>query len=192
MATQKVDAKRARIETIINIAHRLFEQNGYEQVGIREICQSAGLSPTQLYRLDLSKQDLLAEVILRVNQEQIKRIKPFTSKGFKSAQKYIESYLLHLYESDIQIKSIRAEGAAFGWKWSGKYEALIIEQLFKLIKPIADALEYDGYDEIQARCYAVWSLYYVGYRHAVMQNADAKACLEGIMPSLKLLIPIRP
>jgi AcrR family transcriptional regulator len=188
MATQKTDAKRLRIDAIINTAHQLFETNGYEQVGIREICQSVGLSPTQLYRLDLTKQDLLAEVILRVNQEQINRIKPFTSKGFKSAQAYIESYLLNLYESDIQIKSIRAEGAAFGWKWSGKYESLIIEQVFKLIKPIADALEYEGYDEIQARCYAIWSLYYVGYRHAVMQNADAKACLEGIRPSLKLCL----
>ena len=188
MATQKTDAKRLRIDAIINTAHQLFETNGYEQVGIREICQSVGLSPTQLYRLDLTKQDLLAEVILRVNQEQINRIKPFTSKGFKSAQAYIEGYLLHLYESDIQIRSIRAEGAAFGWKWSGKYESLIIEQVFKLIKPIADALEYEGYDEIQARCYAIWSLYYVGYRHAVMQNADAKACLEGIRPSLKLCL----
>lgn len=188
MATQKDDAKRDRIDTIINIAHRLFEKNGYEQVGIREICQSAGLSPTQLYRLELTKQDLLAEVILRVNQEQINRIKPFAIKGFKSAQAYIEDYLLKLYESDIQIKSIRAEGAAFGWKWSGKYESRIIEQVFKLIKPIADALQHDGYDEIQARCYAIWSLYYVGYRQAVMQNADAKACLEGIKPSLRLCL----
>lgn len=187
MATQKIDAKRQRIDTIIHIAHRLFEQNGYEKVGIREICQSAGLSPTQLYRLDLSKQDLLAEVILRLNQQQIAHIKPFSAKGFISAEIYIEAYLLNLYASDIEIKSIRAEGAAFGWKWSAKYEGLIIEQLFMLIKPIADALEHDGYDEVQARCYAIWSLYYVGYRHAVMENGDAKSCLAGIRPSLKLL-----
>ena len=187
MATQQVDAKRERLETIINAAHALFQQQGYEQVGIRELCQSVGLSPTQLYRLGLSKQDLLAEVILRVNQKQINEIKPFSAKGFKSAQAYIEGYLLGLYEADIEIKSIRAEGAAFGWKWSGKYETLIIEQVFKLIQPIADALEHDGYTDIQAHCYAIWSLYYVGYRHAVMHGGDASACLDGIKPSLSLL-----
>lgn len=188
MATQKVDAKLQRIETITNIAHELFEKKGYEQVGIREICQSAGLSPTQLYRLGLTKQDLLAEVILRVNQKQIEKIKPFSTANFKSAECYIKGYLLRLYESDIQIKSIRAEGAAFGWKWSEKYEALIIVQVFQLIQPIADALEHDGYSDIQARCYAIWSLYYVGYRHAVMQNGDAEACLAGIYPSLDLCL----
>lgn len=188
MKQEKVDAKNTRIDTIIKIAHRHFETKGYEPVGIREICQEAGLSPTQLYRLGLSKQDLLAEVILRVNQKQIDAIKPFSPAGFKSAQKYIEGYLLKLYESDIQIKSIRTEGAAFGWKWSGKYESLIIGQVFQLIKPIADALEFDGYDDIQARCYAIWSLYYVGYRHAVMQGGDAKDCLKGIMPSLALCL----
>ncbi len=188
MATQKVDAKLERIETIITIAHRLFEQNGYEQVGIREICLSAGLSPTQLYRLGLSKQDLLAEVILRVNQKQIACIKPFSIKGFNSAESYIEAYLFKLYESDILIKGIRTEGAAFGWKWSGKYEEQIVKQVFQLIQPIIDALTHEGFNDIPARCYAIWSLYYVGYRHAVMHDGDAKACLEGIKPSLKLLL----
>ncbi len=188
MATKQADTKLRRLDAIVSIAHSRFAQSGYEGVGVREICQMAGLSPTQLYRLGISKQDLLAEVILRVNQSQIDSIKPFSAKGFESAQTYIENYLLKLYQADIGIKSIRAEGAAFGWKWSGKYEALIIEQVFQLIKPIADALTHDRYDEIQARCYAIWSLYYVGYRHAVMNNGDARSCLDGIKPSLALCL----
>jgi AcrR family transcriptional regulator len=188
MNAKQTDIKLKRLDSIVSIAHRLFEQSGYEHVGVREICQTAGLSPTQLYRLGVSKQDLLAEVILRVNQSQINSIKPFSTKGFKSARTYIETYLLKLYQADIDIKGIRAEGAAFGWKWSGKYEALIIEQVFQLIKPIADALTHDRYDEIQARCYAIWSLYYVGYRHAVMNNGDARSCLDEIKPSLALCL----
>lgn len=186
--SKKSDINRQRLETIIDIAHSLFAQSGYENVGIREICQTAGLSPTQLYRLGVSKQDLLAEVILRVNQKQIVSIKAFSARGFKSAQAYIETYLLNLYEADIAIKGIRAEGAAFGWKWSGKYEELIIAQVFQLIKPISDALVHDRYDAVQARCYAIWSLYYVGYRHAVMHNGNAKACINGIKPSLALCL----
>ena len=181
-------ARRERAERVVGIAHALFERDGYEQVGIRDICTMAGISPTQLYRLGLDKKDLLAEVILRVNQKIIDRIKPFSTKGFKSAQDYIDHYLLGLYEQDIAIKGIRAEGAAFGWKWSGKYEELIIQQIFRMIQPIADALQHDKYDEIQARCYAIWSLYYVGYRHAVMRNGDAAACLDQVRPSLAVCL----
>ena len=184
----KRDAELKRIEAVVKIAHRLFAKKGYEEVGIREISAEAGLSPTQLYRLGLDKRDLLAEVILRENQKQIEEIKPFPAKSHSSAAKFIESYLLDLYEKDIAIKTIRAEGAAFGWKWSDKYEALIIEQLMFLIKPIADALTHFKYDEIEARCYTIWSLYYVGYRNAVMNNASAKECLEGIKSSLDLCL----
>lgn len=184
----KRDAELKRIEAVVKIAHRLFAKKGYEEVGIREICAEAGISPMQLYRLGLDKRDLLAEVILRVNQTQIEKIKPFASTGYSSATKFIESYLLDLYEKDVAIKTIRAEGAAFGWKWSAKYETLIIEQLMQLIQPIADALTHYKYDEIQARCYAIWSLYYVGYRNAIMNNASAAQCLEAIKPSLNLCL----
>ena len=177
-----------RLAVVVKIAHRLFASRGYEAVGIREIAQEAGISPMQVYRLGVDKTDLLAEVILIVNQEMIEQIKTFNGALFKGALPFIESYLLDLYEQDIKIKNIRKEGAAFGWKWSKKYEALIIEQLMQILKPIADALTHFEYDEIEARCYAIWSLYYVGYRNAVMNNADANACLDAIKPSLAICL----
>ncbi len=140
----------------------------------------------QVYRLGLDKQDLLAEVILIVNQEIISETKPFSVGRSKAAPDYIERYLLDLYAKDIDIKGIRKEGAAFGWKWSGKYEQLIIAQLMQILKPISDCLNHYRYDDIEARCYAIWSLYYVGYRNAVMNNASAAQCLEGIKPSLAI------
>lgn len=184
----KLKKTRAQVEPIVKVAHRLFEKHGFEHVGMREISAAAKKSPIQLYRLGLDKQDLLAEVILRVNAEQIKNIKSFVPNKKISANTFIEAYLLDLYEQDIAIKSIRKEGAAFGWKWSEKYEALIIQQLMEIIKPIADALVHDGYKDIDARCYGIWSLYYVGYRSAVMDDFDAQGCLNGIKPSLNLLL----
>ena len=184
----KLKKAQAQIESIVKVAHRLFARHGFEHVGIREISAHAKKSPMQLYRLGLDKQDLLAEVILRVNAEQIKNIKPFVHDKKISSHQFIEAYLLDLYKQDIAIKSIRKEGAAFGWKWSDKYETLIIQQLMEIIKPIADALVHDGYKDIEARCYGIWSLYYVGYRAAVMNDADAQSCLDGIKPSLNLIL----
>lgn len=180
--------QQKRLAEVVAVARRLFEERGYEEVGIREISTEAGMNPMQLYRLGLDKHDLLAEVILTLNADQIKSIKPFSTVKFKSATDFVENYLLNLYKQDIAIKSIRKEGAAFGWKWSEKYEALIIEQLMQIIQPIVDALAHESYDNIQARCFGIWSLYYVGYRNAVMNSVDAKACLEAIKPSLKLLL----
>ena len=184
----KTEKAQERLAQVVKIAHRLFANRGYEQVGVREIAKEAGISPMQVYRLGVDKHDLLAEVILIVNQEMIDKIKPFNSASHATALSFIEKYLLDLYQQDIEIKSIRKEGAAFGWKWSEKYEALIIEQLMQILKPIADALTHFGYDEIEARCYAIWSLYYVGYRNAVMNDADANACLDAIKPSLAICL----
>jgi AcrR family transcriptional regulator len=184
----KSDKAQERLSIVVKIAHRLFASRGYEDVGIREIAKEGGISPMQVYRLGVDKADLLAEVILLVNQKIIEGIQPFTGSSQSSVMNFIEGYLLDLYKQDIEIKSIRQEGAAFGWKWSEKYEALIIEQLMQILKPIADALAHDQYDEIDARCYAIWSLYYVGYRNAVMNNADAQACLEAIQPSLAICL----
>lgn len=179
---------KERLAQVVDVSYRLFASRGYEAVGIREIAKEVGISPMQVYRLGVDKHDLLAEVILIVNQSIIREIKPFDSKSSTSALAFIEGYLLDLYRQDINIKSIRKEGAAFGWKWSEKYESLIIEQVIQLLKPIADALTYFTYDEVEARCYAIWSLYYVGYRNAVMNNADAQACLEAIKPSLSICL----
>ena len=187
-STSRSNKAQERLANVIKVAHRLFATKGYEEVGVREIAYEAGISPIQVYRLGLDKYDLLAEVILIVNQTMIKSIKPFNSALHTSALAFIEQYLLDLYKQDINIKSIRKEGAAFGWKWSGKYEALIIEQLLQILKPIADALSHFGYDEIEARCYAIWSLYYVGYRNAVMNDADAESCLGEIKPSLSICL----
>ena len=184
----KSEKTQLRLKQVVDVAHHLFESRGFEQVGIREIAKAANISPIQVYRLGLDKQDLLAEVIFQVNEEVIKKIKPFTPSKHKDVASFIEGYLLDLYKQDVAIKNIRKEGAAFGWLWSGKYESLIIGQVMQMIKPIADALAHFEYDEIEARCYAIWSLYYVGYRNAVMNNVDAQECLDDIKPSLLLTL----
>jgi len=184
----KSEKAQERLGQVVKIAHRLFATRGYEEVGIREIAQEAGISPMQVYRLGVDKHDLLAEVILILNQEMINKITSFDYASFTSALTFIEKYLLDLYQQDIESKSIRREGLTFGWKWSEKYETFMIEQQRQIFKPIADALAHFGYSEIEARCHAIWSLYCFGYRKAIMNNADANACLNSIKQSLVICI----
>ena len=178
---------------LVQAARDLFLSKGYENVGMREIAQAVGKAPTQVYRLGLSKTDILAEIIIELNQEQIDRLPRLlqTLTGGNALERTC-AYLLRLYEADIEYLPIRAIGAAQGWTWSTGYEAAVTAQVWELLAPIVGWLADEHIGDIPARCLAIWSLYYVGYRRAVLHGGTAADCLADIRPSLAVLIPVSP
>ena len=181
--------KSALRQKIVKVARKLFQKKGFNAVGMRDIAQALGLQPTQVYRLKLSKIDILAEIIIALNDEQIRALPKLlaTIEGADACERTC-TYLRALYVSDIHYLPIRSVGAIHGWSWSSETEATIIAQVWQLLAPIAQWLRDDGFDDIPARCYGVWALYYVGYRRAVLKAGDADECLAEIRPSLKLLL----
>jgi AcrR family transcriptional regulator len=174
----------------VKAARQLFEEKGYADVGMREIAAYAGFTPVQAYRLGLSKVDLLAEISIALSDEQIKKITKKTQRKIgESLSDFVHRYLLALYTSDIKHMKIRRESAIYGWVWSSAYEDRIRNQVMELLAPIIAALTEEGHAEVPACCLAIWSLYYVGYRDAVVNGASAKQCLDFISPSLRLLLP---
>ena len=170
---------------VLKSARELFMVHGYEAVGMRDIARAVGREPVQVYRLKLSKSDILAELIIELNQEQISQL-PEIYKRIEGRDlfEYTCSYLLELYKSDVTYLPIRSVGAAFGWMWSADYEQRVVEQVHQLIKPLVDWMLESGLDDLPARCIGIWSLYYVGYRQAVIHGGAAADCLEAIKPSL--------
>lgn len=167
-------------------------KSGYEAIGMRDIAKAAGCQPMQIYRLNLSKADILAEVIIHLNQEQIDQL-PQLLRRVKARTLYARAcaYLRELYALDIQYLPIRSVGAAFGWMWSAEHETRVIAQVHQLIQPLVVWMQAARLDDIPARCMGIWSLYYVGYRHAVMQSGTADDCLAGIKPSLRYFLETR-
>ena len=100
---------------------------GYDAVGMRDIARAVGKQPPQLYRLQLTKSDILAEIIIELNQEQIDVLPVLlaTVEGGNAFERTC-SYLVGLYASDIAYKPIRSIGAAFGWTWQAPYEDAVI------------------------------------------------------------------
>jgi AcrR family transcriptional regulator len=174
-------------QEVLKAAKALFMDKGYDAVGMREIAQAVGRQPTQVYRLALSKADILAEIIIELNQTQIRKLPVFLRKvrGTNAFERSC-SYLQLLYQSDIKHMAIRAVGAAYGWTWNGEYESAVVQQAQQLLQPVADWMEAAGLKDVPARCYTVWCLYYVGYRRAVMHGGTASECLSEIRPSLLL------
>lgn len=175
-------------EQVLAAARILFMEHGYESVGMRDIAKAVGKQPVQVYRLKLSKADILAELIIALNQEQISEL-PELCKRVKGDSLFERScsFLRELYKLDVHYLPIRSVGAAFGWMWSDDYEARVMEQVLQLVKPLAEWMQEEGLDDIPARCMGIWSIYYVGFRKAVMQQSNADDCLAGIKPSLRFL-----
>jgi len=179
---------------VLAAARSLFMSQGYDGVGMREIARAVGREPVQIYRLKLSKSDILAELILALNDEQITRLPELHAMADQhpTLEAKVCGYLRALYAADIEFLPIRAVGAAHGWAWGPDYEKRVIAQLMQLIQPVRAWLAQAALDQVEARCYAVWSLYYVGFRRAVMQGASPDDCLGEIRPSVELLLRPAP
>lgn len=160
-------------------------QRGYDAVAMREIAEAVGKFPVQVYRLNLSKADILAEVIIELNDEQLARIPELSARCAQtSRENRIYAYLRELYVMDIECLPIRSVGAAYGWMWSREYEKRVTEQVRGLVEPVIQWLQEAELDGIPSRVMGIWSLYYVGYRRAVIHGGSADDCIETIRPSL--------
>ena len=177
-------------EAAIALAKERFSERGYEAVSLQELATELAVAPADLLRQELSKPDLLAETIIALNDEQIAWLssRPEATDESLPLQEAVERYLRRVYEFDIEHITLRRMGAAFGWPWAPKYESRVWTQLFALTAPIDGILLREGFSDREPIIKTLWSLYYAGFRHAVMHRAPEAACLAEIRPALKLIL----
>ena len=190
METATADPVAPPLKTLVLAAAKeLFLTRGYDAVGMREIAAAVGRQPVQIYRLNLSKSDILAELIIELNDEQIRQLPLLCARvsGTTLAAR-VGSYFRELYALDIQYLPIRSVGAAYGWMWNPAYEEKIIAQVMQLLQPVIAWMRDAGLERIPARCYGIWSVYYVGFRRAAIQAGTADECLEEIRPTIEILL----
>ena len=184
------DSVTKPLKTLVLAAAKvLFLKHGYDAVGMREIASAVGRQPVQIYRLKLSKSDILAELVIDLNTEEIRQLPELCARvsGTTLLDK-ICSYFHELYVLDIQYMPIRSVGAAFGWMWNASYEGKIISQVLQLLQPVAGWMTEAGLGNIEARGYGLWSVYYVGFRRAAIHGGSADDCIQEIRPTLEILL----
>jgi Transcriptional regulator len=177
-----------RRNQILAIARQLFLERGYDNVGMREIARSAGISPALIYREGWTKADLLAELILELNGEQIAQFRtlPLPSEG--STLDRVLFMLGHLYSFDIGQKHLRRLGAAYGWLWSSEQETRFVSQVNELLTPFRQLLSEAGLNPVEPRVHGIWAVYSASFRQAVFDDANATTCIEAIRPTVALLL----
>ncbi len=174
---------------VLEAAKALFLAHGYDAVGIRDIASAVGRQPIQIYRLNLSKPDILAELIIELNAEEIRQLPELLARvRGASLVERVCGYFLELYRLDIQFMPIRSVGAAYGWMWNADYEQQIIGQVLLLLQPVAGWMAEAGLEGIEARGYGIWCVYYVGFRRAAIHGGSAEECIAEIRPTLEVLL----
>jgi AcrR family transcriptional regulator len=182
-------SKEADRTQVLEAAEKLFRKYGFDDIGMREIAEAADTNPVQLYRLGLSKSEILGELIVRLNDRQIRKIKKLDIGQLGgTVSERVLGYLLALYRLDTCDKELRKLGAAYGWLWPKEREAQVLEQIHHLMEPVKAELQRAGLDRVGDRCLAIWSVYYAGYRAAIIDNASAEQCLEGISGAVDLIL----
>jgi len=96
----------------------------------------------------------------------------------------VSSYVELLYEFDIEHMPIRQVAASHGWSWSISYEEKHSKQVRQFLEPIETWMTDAGLTNVRARSLGIFSLYYIGYREAVIRQASASDCLKMIRTSL--------
>lgn len=176
-------------EQVLQSAKSLFLAHGYDAVGMRDIAKAVGRQPVQVYRLNLAKSDILAELIIELNEQEIEQLPELLARvhGTSLIDK-VSAYFRELYALDIQYLPIRSVGAAYGWMWNASYEEKIVGQVIQLLQPVAGWMMEAGLDQIESRGFGIWSVYYVGFRQAVIRGGSADDCIQGIRPALEILL----
>ncbi len=170
-------------------AKALFMTHGYDAVGMRDIASAIGILPVQIYRLKMTKSDILAELIIDLNQLEILQLPELLARvnGITLTDK-VCAYFRELYALDIRYMPIRSVGAAYGWMWNADNEMKIIGQVIQLLQPVAEWMMQAGLDQIEPRGYGLWSVYYVGFRRAAIHGGSADDCIREIRPTIELLL----
>ncbi len=173
---------------ILAVARQLFLERGYDSVGMREIAQNAGISPALIYREGWTKADLLAELVLELNEEQIAGIEAMPLPEDTSPIERVLAVLVQFFAFDIAQLQLRRLGAAYGWLWSAEQEARCAKQLKELIRPLRQIVIDAGLDPVEPRVDGLSAIYTAAFRDAVFANADAATCIERIRPTVAILL----
>jgi Transcriptional regulator len=113
-----VDQHRAAVaDRLLEVATRLFAQQGFEGTSVAEIVRAAGVTKGALYHYFAAKDDLLHEIYARVLRQQMQRLEeiadrpgPPSQRLHAAARDVVETSIANLDDTTIFQRSVHLLG----------------------------------------------------------------------------------
>jgi len=139
-ASMKIQEKKLRQELIIQAAERVFANNPFNQVSIRDIAREAGISHAAIYRYFPDQQTLFVEAFIRGGEKIIRFLADLTDNNESvNIEAITDKFINYLIEDDQYFRMMThfmLDGSlnAALLKKLNATERLLLDQLDKLFR----------------------------------------------------------
>lgn len=169
--------QKERHKDVKAVARRLFEERGYENVTTKDIAEAAGLSRALIYRYNISKADLLAELLRDMIAEQaasLRRIK----RNQSSAEAMIVDYFERLFSLDMKQVALRRLAVHHSWSWDAATEEDFYLRMGAIFDPLEAPLrDLWGIDLHEPARIALWAIYTESLRSCLARGGGQVAAM---------------
>ena len=177
-----------RLISLVAYIQEKMEAGQFDAVTLTDIAKDNRMTIPQLMEFGFTKPNLVCHAVVAYNEQMIQALatQDVCALGDTAAAQ-IEAYLLQMYQYDLRQLPFKTAAQAYAWNWSVVDEARYTNQVMKLMTPIYIALHTHGFNQIDARCQAIWALYMRGLRTAALSKGDANDCLESVRDALEFI-----
>ncbi len=177
-----------RLVSLMLYIKQKIEAGQFDALSLAQIAKDNRMTIPQLMEFGFTKANLVCHTVVAENEVLIQKLMGLDLATMGSSlTEQVKAYLFQMYQYDLKQLVFRTAVQSYAWTWSVVDETRVNNQAMKLMTPIYIAMHAHGFENIDARCQALWSLYIRGLRTAALGKGSADDCLAAITPSLEFI-----
>jgi hypothetical protein len=179
---------RNRLVSLVVYIEQKIVAGQLDAMTLADIAKDNRMTIPQLMEFGFTKPNLVCHAVVAYNERMIQKLvgQDITALG-QTAAEQVEAYVLQMYQYDLEHMAFKTAIQSYAWNWSVVDEERYTNQIMKLMTPIYIALHTHGFDRVDARCQAIWTLYTQGLRTAALGKGDAHDCLACVREALEFI-----
>ena len=177
-----------RLVSLMLYIKQKIEAGQFDTLSLVQIAKDNSMTIPQLMEFGFTKANLVCHTVVAENEVLIQKLMGLDLATMGSSlTEQVKAYLFQMYQYDLKQLVFRTAVQSYAWTWSVVDETRVNNQAMKLMTPIYIAMHAHGFENIDARCQALWALYIRGLRTAALGKGSAGDCLAAISPSLEFI-----
>jgi hypothetical protein len=179
---------RNRLVSLVGYIEQKIVAGQLDAMTLADIAKDNRMTIPQLMEFGFTKSNLVCHAVVAYNERMIQALagQDITALG-QTAAEQVEAYVLQMYQYDLEHLVFKTAAQSYAWNWSVVDEERYTNQVMKLMTPIYIALHTHGFDQVDARCQTIWTLYTQGLRTAALGKGNAHDCLASVREALEFI-----